>query len=287
MSKRPCSPPDGVPLTSSIPPKLPKKQQKFFQDVLALLEEKRIPFGVAGAFALQLHTGICRNTKDLDVFLSVEDASAALACLTNKGFECEICDPIWLAKVYQGKYFVDLITGMSNGVITVDATWIEHSHPADVLGVMTRILAPEELIASKLFVVRRERFDGADIAHIIYATGGKLDWNRILKHAAEHWEMLLWALLLFRYVYPSHGDYVPLSLWQDLIGRLTQAISHPDPQLKFRGSLIDDCMFAIDLKEWGLDNALERYRAAREPISISTRPTLRPNAKRMDIHQQR
>ena len=64
---------------------------------------------------------------------------------------------------------------------------------------------------SKLFVTRRERFDGADIAHIIYATCGKLDWNQILNRAGEHWEILLWALLFFRYVYPRNSDYVPAS----------------------------------------------------------------------------
>jgi hypothetical protein len=110
---------------------------------------------------------------------------------------------------------VDLITGMSNAVITVDASWIKHSRPANVLGIDTRLLAPEEL---------------------------------------------------FRYVYPSQSDFVPVSLWQDLIGRLKEAVSHPDPKQTFRGSLIDDRMFAIDLKEWGLDNVLQRKRAAREPM---------------------
>jgi Nucleotidyl transferase of unknown function (DUF2204) len=237
--------------------------------VLEILEHKAIPLAVSGTYALQLHTGICRDTKDLDIFLPAEHASVALACLVNRGFRCEVRDPVWLAKGWRDKYFVDLITGMSNAVITVDESWIKHSHPAEVLGVPTRILAPEELLVSKLFVTRRERFDGADIAHIVYATRGKLDWDRILQYVGEHWEILLWALLLFRYVYPGQSNYVPASLWQHLIGRLSQAVSNPDPQQPFRGSLIDDRMFAIDLQEWGLDNVLQRNRAAREPkISI-------------------
>jgi hypothetical protein len=40
--------------------------------VLSILEEKHVPFAVAGAFALQHHTGICRETKDLDIFLPAE-----------------------------------------------------------------------------------------------------------------------------------------------------------------------------------------------------------------------
>jgi hypothetical protein len=268
MSKRHDPLPDGSSPTSSKPQRLPKKQVELYRDVLTILEEKRIPLAVSGTYALQLHTGICRNTKDLDIFLSAENASAALACLTNHGFRCEVRDPVWLAKAYRDKYFVDLITGMSNAVIVVDDSWISHSRPMEVLGVATRILAPEELLVSKLFVTRRERFDGADIAHIIYATRGQLDWDRIVNYAGEHWEILLWSLLLFRYVYPGQSNYVPASLWEDLIARLSDAVANPDPQQTFRGSLIDDRMFAIDLQEWGLDNVLQRKRAARDPMIV-------------------
>ena len=266
MSKRQRPAPESGSLTSSTPPTLPKKQELLFREVLTLLEEKRVPFAVAGAFALQHHTGICRDTKDLDIFLPAEETPQALACLQQHGFRCEVADPVWLAKAYRDSYFVDLITGMSNAVIVVDASWIKHAHPARILGIETRLLAPEEVLVSKLFVVRRERFDGADIAHIIYATRGDLDWKRILRQVGEHWEILLWALLLFRYVYPGHSTYVPANLWQDLLDRLAKSVSQPDPQQEFRGSLIDDNMFAIDVEDWGLENVLARYRAERSPM---------------------
>ena len=60
-----------------------------------------------------------------------------------------------------------------------------------ILDVRARVLAAEELLASKLFVVRRERFDGADIAHIIFASRGTLNWERVLVLVGEHWEILL------------------------------------------------------------------------------------------------
>lgn len=245
-----------------------------FREVLALLEEKKMSFAVAGAFALRHHSGICRDTKDLDIFLPAPEVSSALGCLMKEGFRCEVTDPVWLAKAYREKYFVDLISGMSNAVITVDESWIKHSVPMTLLGVNTRMLAPEELLVSKLFVTRRERFDGADIAHIIYSTRGNLDWKRILNLVGEHWEMLLWAVLLFRYVYPGNSQYIPSTLWQDLIGRLSAAVANPDPKQEFRGSLVDDCMFAIDLQEWGLPNLLQRYRAALGSLIVMpTEPT--------------
>jgi hypothetical protein len=210
---------------------------------------------------MQQHTGIWRFTKDLDIFLTSASMMVAMEALSRREFVCEVCDPVWLAKARRGFFFVDLITGMSNGTIKVEDSWIERSRPAWIVGAPTLVLPPEELLASKLFVTRRERFDGADIAHIIYASRGMLDWARILSLIGEHWEMLLWALVFFRYVYPAHGGFVPLELWRDLLTRYAQLISAPQPHARFRGTLIDDNMFAIDVKEWGMDNVQAEYRA--------------------------
>jgi hypothetical protein len=255
--------PESLPITSSFPAELPEKQEALARDVLLALEQQRIPYAVAGAYALLQHTGICRTTKDLDLFLASENWFHALRFLEGQGFQCEECDPVWLAKVRRDDYFLDLITGMSNAAFSVDESWIRHAEPASVLGVPTRVLAPEELLVSKLFVTRRERFDGADIVHIIYGTAGNLDWGRILHLAGEHWEMLLWALVLFRYVYPAQTHYVPAVLWQDLLERFRKLVLEPDGQGRFRGSLIDDNMFAIDVKDWGLDDVLQEYRSRR------------------------
>ncbi len=254
-----------VPVTSSCPLQLCPEQEAVFREVLILFEDWHQPYAVAGAFALRQHTGVCRFTKDLDLFMTSQDVPKSLRCLEQHGFEGEIRDPVWLAKAHRDGFFVDLITGMSNGVFAVDTSWIERAMPAMVCGVSSRVLAPEELIISKLFVTRRERFDGADIAHIIFGTRGNLDWGRILHLTGEHWEILLWALLLFRYVYPAHTDYVPQNLWQDLLGRFAKQVRKPDPGARFRGSLVDEAMFAIDVEEWGLDNILQESRA-RRPI---------------------
>lgn len=267
MGEEAHKPGDEVPVTFSAPQRLPEEQEFLFQQVLTLLEKERLPCAVAGAYALQQHTGICRFTKDLDVFLTPQDMTAALKHLREHGFEYEICDPIWLAKVHRDDYFVDLITGMSNAVITVDPSWIERAHPATIVGVKTKVLAPEELLASKLFVTRRERFDGADIAHVVYSSRGKLEWSRVLELAGEHWEIVLWALVLFRYVYPAHSGYVPQTVWQDLLARFAKELCSPDSKARFRGSLIDDKMFAIDVKEWGLDDLFNECRARHPKIS--------------------
>jgi hypothetical protein len=210
----------ALPVTSSAEPEL-CAGQRLYKDVLRILEANRVPHAVSGAFALREHTGVGRPVKDLDIFLTSETAGATLDLLCKQGFRCEICDPIWLAKAHRGDFFVDFITGMSNAALIVTDSWIDRAQPTEVLGVPTRVLAAEELLASKMFVVRRERFDGAQ----------------------------------------SH--FVPLLVWTQLVNRLMYKLLNPDPAARFRGSLVDENMFAIDVNEWGLDDLLSEYRALR------------------------
>ena len=252
-----------LPVSSATPPCFPETQQTLFREVLQCLNQHRVPYAISGAFALHAHTGIWRDTKDLDLFLCDVDVAAALGHLRQAGFECEVRDPVWLAKAKRDEFYVDLITGMSNGVIVVDRSWIERARPLEVMGEPSRVLDAEELIASKLFVTRRERFDGADVCHVIFGTRGRLEWQRLRGIVGEHWEVLLWALVLYGYVYPAHTGYVPMALWEELLGRFQRAVAAPNPNAPFRGSLIDENMFAIDVKEWGMADELAGYRARR------------------------
>jgi hypothetical protein len=37
-------------------------------------------------------------------------------------------------------------------------------------------------------------------------------------------------------------------------------VQHPDPTAPFRGSLVDDNIFSIDVKDWGLEDVESGYR---------------------------
>jgi len=261
------APQKPLPISSSTPPDFPAEQEALFREVIDLVTRHGVQFAISGAFALHEHTGIWRDTKDLDLFLPAPEVPKALDLLRRDGFETEITDPIWLAKARRGEYFVDLITGMSNAVVRVDYSWVKRATESEIFGMPVRVLAPEELIASKVFVTRRERFDGADICHVIYGTRGKFDWQRLLRLIGEHWEMLLWSLVLFHYVYPACStNVVPLEIWEELLHRFRVELRHPNLSAEFRGSLIDEKMFAIDVEEWGKRNVIDEYRQGIELI---------------------
>jgi len=256
----------ALPVSSSQPPIFCAEQERLFREVIRLMTHNKVQCVVSGAFALHEHTGIWRDTKDLDLFMPAQEVGRALKLLAVEGFVTEIVDPVWLAKARRSDHFVDLITGMSNGVIRVDYSWIKRAFRSEVFGIPVRVLAPEELIASKVFVTRRERFDGADVCHVIYGTQGKFDWTRLFHLMGEHWEMLLWLLVLYQYVYPAHSEYIPEKIWDELLERFKMELKHPNRQLQFRGSLIDEKMFAIDVKEWGQRNMIDEYRERAELI---------------------
>src|SRR6185437_9822981 len=69
---------DAVSLVTASSAPLPRKAITLYRDVLEAMNERGIPYAVAGAFALQKYTGIRRRTKDLDLFLKPEDVSPAL-----------------------------------------------------------------------------------------------------------------------------------------------------------------------------------------------------------------
>jgi hypothetical protein len=240
-----------LPVTSSEEPAWAPEAYECYQGVLQGLLEAKVPFAVSGGFAFHHHTGIWRTTKDLDLVLRPDSVQRAFEVLVREGFETYVQDPVWLAKARRGEYFVDLITGVGNATLTVEQSWIDRAQEDKVLGINCKVLPAEEMIASKLFVTRRERFDGADTAHLLKASASSLDWDRLRKLTEPHWQMLYWHLVLFAYIYPRYAADVPAEVWQDLTERFNQSVAAPDTNQTFRGTLIDPMMFAIDVNEWG------------------------------------
>ena len=268
----------ALPVSSSTPTPLTPAALECYRGVLDALTEAGIPYAVAGAYALHTHTGIWRSTKDLDIVLEAKWVPAALRRLQRTGFKTHIEDPVWLAKAFRGEHFVDLITALGNALLVIDASWIERATPQEVLGRPCRVLSAEEMIASKIFICRRERFDGADVAHLIRACGARLDWSWVQKLIEPHWEMLFWSLLFFSYAYPAHTALVPSSVWNGLIYRLQDNLRHPRSDRPFRGTLIDPNMFAIDVAEWGQRDLYSEFRE-RHPFLLNAIDSTQRNRK--------
>jgi hypothetical protein len=204
--------------------------REFYREAMEFLAKANVPFLVGGAFAFVHQAGIDRSTKDLDIFVRPSDVQALLRASAAAGFEADLFYSHWLAKIRSPSGYVDVIFSSGNGVAVVDDQWFEHATEREVLGVRVLVAPPEESIWSKAFVMERERFDGADVAHIILAVGEGLDWRRLIDRFGPHWRVLLAHLVLFGFIYPSQRSRVPAAVIEELMQRLTAETQSSDAE---------------------------------------------------------
>jgi hypothetical protein len=277
----------------------------FYRRAMEVLLARGVPFLVGGAYAFAHYTGIARDTKDFDLFLQSEDRAAALQALQRAGYEVQVSFPHWLAKAYSGDHFVDLIYGSGNGLTPVDSGWFEHARPAEMLGMQVAICPVEEMIWSKSFIMERERYDGADVAHLLHACGQDLDWPRLLRRYGEHWRVLLSHLALFGYIYPSAAAKVPQPVLETLMSQLTGEMDQTvveSPGALCRGTNLSRAQYLYDLRRHGYRDARLRpgggmsaadialWTAAigeEEPHGPATQPEVGvPHGDRHDRHDR-
>jgi hypothetical protein len=254
---------------------IPEDERELYKKALLALNEAGVPYVVAGAYAIYEHTGIIRQTKDLDLFCTPEAVLQAMQVLRDAGMITRLEQPHWIGKAISRDnrdHFIDIIYGMGNGLALIDDDWFRHSSPAILAATQVRVAPPEELIWHRLFINERHRHDMADIAHLILCVGHLMDWRRLLNKTGENWPLLLSQVLMFRYVYPGYRDQVPQWVMQELLERAQAAGSEGPAEGAehdmTRGTMISRFSFAIDVNEWGFhDLRNERIEAmCRHPV---------------------
>lgn len=234
-----------------------------YRHSLEVLQRSGIPYLVGGAFALESYTGVKRRTKDLDVFARPHDVESLLKTLSDAGYRTERRFPHWLAKAFKEDHFIDIIFGSGNGVCAVDDLWFEHADCGTVLDLSVRIVPPEEMIWSKAFIMERERYDGADIAHIILERGKTLNWSRLLYRFHTHWRVLFSHLVLFGFIYPAHRLTVPKWLMDELIRRLhLEMACLPAGEPTCQGTLLSWSQYLTDVEGRGYIDARHSPRGS-------------------------
>jgi hypothetical protein len=228
--------------------------RQFYADTLRVLTRSGTPFMVGGALALKHFAGIARDTKDLDVFLRKRDLGKAMSALSKAGFDTEVPFPHWLGKAWAGPYFVDFIFDSANGLCPVDDAWFSHASHAKLWGVPVLVSPAEEMIVSKCFVMERERFDGADVYHLLEACGRSLDWKRLIARFGTHWRVLLGHLVFYQFVYPQKRDAVPRDVMNTLLERARREQSSEESDACL-GTLLSREQYLVDLTERGYADA--------------------------------
>jgi hypothetical protein len=232
---------------------------------IEVLQDAGVPFVVGGAYAYAQYTGVYRDTKDLDLFPRKRDALRALETLAKDGWRTERTDEVWLYKAFKGEYFVDFIFSSGNGVAVVDDEWFEHCTSGVVFGHECCIAPAEEVIWSKSFVNERERYDGADVNHLIRARGQNLDWNRLLRRFDRYWEVLFSHVMMYRFAYPSDRSAIPDWVMAHFLERTLNTMHEGDWEQKIcRGNLISRVNYRLDIEHWGYADGRKWDEAERQ-----------------------
>ena len=257
---------------------LDEPTRQFYLRSMDVLDRCGVPYCVGGAYALAHYAGIVRHTKDLDFFLRKDDMPRAVEAFDRAGYRTDFTHPHWLAKAHESApqgatpeganhqdgghhdaghagAFIDLIFGSGNGIAVVDDAWIANSVPGEVLGRRAPLCPAEEMIWSKAFIMERERFDGADINHLIFARGPSMDWRRLLGRFGANGGVLLAHLVLFGFAYPSERGKVPAWVLETLTEQIrAEPAEVPGPKV-CRGTLLSWQQYLPDVRDHGFADA--------------------------------
>ena len=242
---------------------------EFYKRVIQVFQENDIDFLVGGAFAFVRYTGIGRDTKDLDLFIRRADWDSVTRALGEEGITTELTFPHWLGKAFGGRqreFFVDLIFSGGNGVAEVDDEWFANAVRDESLGFPVRLMPVEEMIWSKAFLMERERFDGADVLHLIRARQKDINWPRLLSRFGEHWRVLLSHLVLFPYVYPN--EPAPQDVIDELLDRAKHEPKADEGIRLCRGPLLSRAQYLVDVERWNYVDAREVPLGTMTPEEI-------------------
>lgn len=228
-----------------------QKAAEFYKEALELLNQKKLNYLIGGAYALRFHTGITRDTKDLDLFCKASEYPKIMKELADSGYEVELTDSRWLAKAFKEDHFIDFIFSTVNNLCTVDDSWFEHAAEGTLLDVRVKYVAPEELFWCKMYVLNRDHYDGADMNHLILKKGKDMNWKRIMNKLDQHWHLVLSQFLNFQFVYPSQLDVIPRWLFDDLLQKAKDQYDIPVSKEKVcLGPLIEHSEYNVDIMEW-------------------------------------
>jgi hypothetical protein len=243
-----------MPTVPNVFDELEPRTSRFYLNALAVLSEAEVPYLLGGAYAFAHYTGIIRHTKDLDLFTRPADAPRALDALKRAGYRTEMTFSHWLGKAFSGDDFVDVIFSSGNGLCTVDDEWFEHAAPMEAGGAL--LCPAEELIWQKSFIMERERYDGADVNHLLRACGPALNWERLLRRFGPLWPLLLSHLVVFSFVYPAERERIPARVVDMLLERWRNDRSRgADAEKVCQGTLLSRMQYLSDTEHWGYQDA--------------------------------
>jgi hypothetical protein len=148
----------------------------------AALRAADVPFLLGGSLASWARGGP-QTFKDLDFMIKPEDADRALEALTKAGMRPEKPAEGWLYKAFDGDVMIDLIF-RPRGLPMTDEV-IERGDAMEVLALPIRVMALEDVIATKLLSLDEHYLDYSGLLSMTRALRELIDWDDVRARTKE------------------------------------------------------------------------------------------------------
>lgn len=230
---------------SDWPNKFLPEQWVIYRRVISAIRERGISFAIGGGLAAMTYAAQWRNTKDLDIYVLGRDKERLVQLLTELALEdyypVQAYDRKWIHRFHSGDVIVDVMWAMANQRAQVDESWFEGPE-VEAGGERFRLLAPADVIWSKLYVLQHERCDWPDCLNVLYGVGPEIDWRRLLHNLGADVPLLGGLLSVFSWLAPQRARELPSSLWHKL------QLSPPDAKVNVNG--IETRAGFLDTRPW-------------------------------------
>jgi hypothetical protein len=140
----------------------------------AALREAGIPFLLGGSLASWARGGP-ETRHDLDLMIKPEDVERALEALSAAGMRPERPPEEWLVKAWDGDTLVDLIYCPKG--LPMDDDVIARGQDLSVLGMEIRVMALEDVMATKLMALTEHSLRYEGLLQIARALREQIAWD--------------------------------------------------------------------------------------------------------------
>jgi hypothetical protein len=148
----------------------------------AALREADVPFLLGGSLASWARGGP-ETRHDLDLMIKPEDVDRSLEALAEAGMRPERPPEEWLVKAWDGDTLVDLIYCPKG--LPMDDDVIARGEELSVLGMEIRVMALEDVMATKLMALTEHSLRYEGLLQIARALREQIDWQSVRERTAS------------------------------------------------------------------------------------------------------
>jgi hypothetical protein len=142
----------------------------------AALNQADIPFLLGGSLASWARGGP-ETRHDLDLMIKPADVERALEALSEAGMRPERPPEAWLVKAWDGDTLVDLIYCPKG--LPMDDDVFARGEALSVLGMEIRVMALEDVMATKLMALTEHSLRYESLLQIARALREQIDWEAV------------------------------------------------------------------------------------------------------------